>query len=376
MRFRPLFLFLCYLMLPESLLAFDQDAAIRSMAAAALCLVAGLIIGRHAIAWLKRHFREPIKSISPTVVRLHQHKSQTPTMGGLFIVAGVVVSTLFCGDLHDIRLWFGLLTAACFATIGLIDDLVKLRTSRRGISARGKLLAQIGVAIPIALLLMGIEPDANVGSLAANVFVLILAANAVNLTDGLDGLAGGCGLITSATFAVILLFSNVPQLGVVAGALSGALAAFLYFNRYPARVFMGDTGSQAIGGLLGYFAIVSGGWWVFAIVGGVFLIEVASVVLQLTSYQLRGKRFFLCAPLHHHFQFAGWSEPKIVRLFWVGSLVFSVSGLGFAPAQFNIGLLNKSSSPDGNLSTRSGVQQVHAERKELNLPTGVAALVH
>ena len=363
-------------MLPESFQSFDQNTAIRSLLAAALCLVAGLALGRRAIKWLRQHFREPIKSISPTVMRLHQHKAQTPTMGGLFIVVGVVASTLLCGDVYDAKILLGLLTAVSFAAIGSIDDLVKLRTSRRGISALAKFSAQVGVAIPIALLMMAIEPNSDPVRLAANVFVLVLAANAVNLTDGLDGLAGGCGLIASCAFAAILLLSNVPQLGVVAAALTGSLAAFLYFNRFPARVFMGDTGSQAVGALLGFLAIMAGGGWIFAIIGGVFLVEVASVVLQLMSYRIRGKRFFLCAPLHHHFQFAGWSEPKIVRMFWAGSLALAVSGLGLAPVQFTKNLHEKSSLQDGSLVTQSRVQQVHTDRKDLDRTSGVAAVAH
>lgn len=334
----------------------DSHLAARAVAAGGCCCALGLIFGERAIGWLRNRFREPIKSISPTVVRLHQHKASTPTMGGLFIVAALLFGVVAFGSLHDSQVLFAMLTALGFGAVGAVDDLVKLRTSRRGLSVRAKLIGQFGVALVVGVL-TACQTDASIGKVGLNIVILVAAANAVNVTDGLDGLAGGCGFIASIAATVLLVSSGVAELSVVSAALAGALAAFLWFNRHPARVFMGDTGSQPLGALLGYFAVSTDSYWPLACVCGVFVVEATSVVMQLASYFFRGKRLFLCAPLHHHFQFAGWSELCIVRRFWLAAAGCAVAGLGLA--QFNIDrtTVEKTAEIRGNLRVLPRVQR-------------------
>jgi phospho-N-acetylmuramoyl-pentapeptide-transferase len=316
-------------MLFESL---DNSILLRALLAAALCMTAGLVFGNAAIGWLRKRFREPIKSISPTVVRLHLHKQQTPTMGGIFLLVAVVLGTLLFADPRRAEVLSCLLAAIAFAAVGAIDDLVKLRSTRKGISVRLKLAGQFVAAIPCAILL---ESSHGGGwfAIGASIFVLMVGANAVNLTDGLDGLAAGCGAITAAMMTAVLAVSANSELSIVTGSLAGVLLAFLRFNRHPARVFMGDIGSQMIGALLAICTLAGGSSIAFAIYSGVFLIELASVAIQLASYRLRGRRVFLCAPIHHHYQFAGWSEPRIVRRFWLSAALFAVAGLAVTKIQ-------------------------------------------
>ncbi len=335
---------------------FVKPDALRSFAAMAFCCILGLAFGRRAIAWLQARFREPIKSISPTVARLHQHKAQTPTMGGLFIVGGILIGSLVFGNLRDQRVWIAMLTLLAFAIVGAVDDLVKLRTQRRGISAIGKLTCQGTAAVCIGILLAIVNDDPGRWGILETVLALVVGANAVNLTDGLDGLASGCGLISSIAITGMLLITSSDNLAVVSAALAGTLAAFLWFNRHPARVFMGDTGSQAIGALLGYLTISSCHGGLFILVGGVFLVETASVALQLLSYQVRGKRLFLCAPLHHHFQFAGWAETSIMRLFCAASLLFAIAAVALTPLTLAAPLANPSAPLSANLTVAPRVQ--------------------
>lgn len=328
----------------------------RAMLAAALSLFVGLAFGRTAIGWLRERFREPIKSISPTVVRLHQHKQHTPTMGGIFLLAGVCLGTLLLADLNQPVVLVSLSAAIAFAILGACDDLVKLRTARKGISARVKLASQFAAAIPIALLLESIQ-GGGLFAVGVATLVLVIGANAVNVTDGLDGLAAGCGAMTAVAMTLVLALTAQSELSIVLAALAGTLLAFLRFNRHPAQVFMGDTGSQMIGALLATCALASGSLLATAIYSGVFLIELASVALQLASYRVRGRRLFLCAPIHHHFQFAGWTETQIVRRFWCAAALFAVAGLAVA------GRHSQSSehrAPGGNLVATSRVERNRA----------------
>jgi phospho-N-acetylmuramoyl-pentapeptide-transferase len=245
------------------------------------------------------------------------------------------------------------LAAIAFASVGAVDDLVKLRTTRKGISARLKLTGQLAAAIPCAILLES-SHGGGLWGIGASVLVMMIGANAVNVTDGLDGLAAGCGAITAAAMTMMLLCSAHNEISVVSGALTGTLLAFLKFNRHPARVFMGDTGSQMLGALLAVCTLAGGSLMAFAIYSGIFLVELGSVVLQLASYRIRGRRVFLCAPIHHHYQFAGWSEPRIVRRFWFSAAVFAVAGLAVSEVEARI---KRTDGPTGeNLAAVSRVE--------------------
>jgi phospho-N-acetylmuramoyl-pentapeptide-transferase len=338
----------------------------RAALAAVLSFLLALLLGPRSIAWLARRFREPIKSPSAEVRRLHQGKNNTPTMGGLFIIAGLIGSILLAGDLTNRYLLLGLAVAVGLAVLGAIDDLVKLRSNRSGLSARGKLAGQLLVAAAAAVVLYfdharlpdGLALPLPLSTVAASlglwfiplaVLVMVGSSNAVNLTDGLDGLAGGCMLFATAAMTLIVYaaghaqwtaYLNVPhvagagELAVLAGGMIGAVVGFLWFNCHPAQVFMGDTGSLPLGGLLGYMAVVARQELLLALIGGVFVVEAASVILQVGWYKWRRRKIFLCAPLHHHFQFRGWPESKIVVRFWIAAALCAL--LGAACLRINV----------------------------------------
>ncbi len=339
---------------------------LRAALAAMVGFLAAVLLGPKWIAWLKRRFREPIKSDSPEICRLHQDKQATPTMGGLFIVAGLAAGAIFFGDLTNVYLQLALLVAGGLATIGAVDDLVKLRGTRNGISARAKLLGQVAIATVAMVILYNHHaalPDALqwrlplVGASVSlgwwfvplGVLVIVGSSNAVNLTDGLDGLAGGCLIFATAAMAVVTYcaghaelaaYLNLPkipgcgEMTVLAGAMIGGVLGFLWFNCHPAQVFMGDTGALPLGGLLGWLAVVSRQELLLVLIGGVFVAEAASVILQVAHYKWRRRRIFLCAPLHHHFQFKGWAENKIVVRFWIASALCAL--LGIATLKLNV----------------------------------------
>ena len=318
-----------------------------------------LAFGRQLIAWLRQRFREPIKSASARVAELHQAKQATPTMGGLFITAGIVGSTLLLADLSQALVWLGMALVLALAALGAIDDLAKLRSASRGLAPRAKLIGQTAIAVTIAsavylvhrhtpgnldlhVPLAGFHVSLGLWFIPLAVLVLVGSSNAVNLADGLDGLAGGCLLLTTAAMAALVYASghrgwaeylavpHVPhaaEVVVLAGGVLGAILGFLWFNCYPASVFMGDTGSLPLGGMLGYFAIVCRQELLLVVVGGVLVVEALSVLAQIGSCKLRGRRLLLCAPLHHHFQFLGWPENKIVVRFWIASALAAIAGL-------------------------------------------------
>ncbi|HTU27545.1 MAG TPA: phospho-N-acetylmuramoyl-pentapeptide-transferase [Pirellulales bacterium] len=337
-----------------------EKTTLRGALAAVVSFALALACGRQLIAWLRRRFREPIKSASARVVELHAAKQATPTMGGLFIAAGITVSTALLADLGNPLVWLGLALTLSLAALGAIDDLAKLRTAARGLSPRAKLAGQTAIALFVALVvyfehrhtpgalelrlpLLGISLPLGLAFVPLAVLVLVGSSNAVNLADGLDGLAGGCLLLTTAAMAALVYASghagwaaylgvpHVPhaaEVVVLAAATLGAILGFLWFNCYPASVFMGDTGSLPLGGLLGYFALVSRQELMLVVIGGVFVAEAASVLAQVASCRWRQRRVFLCAPLHHHFQFLGWPENKIVVRFWIASALAAIAGLG------------------------------------------------
>jgi phospho-N-acetylmuramoyl-pentapeptide-transferase len=332
----------------------------RAALAAGVSFALAVLLGPRWIAWLSRRFREPIKSDSPTVAYLHRQKQATPTMGGLFIVAALVAAVLLLGDLQNGYTAPALLVAGGMTLVGMIDDLVKLRSPAGGISARRKLIGQFIVATVAAVLIYQQHSAVTDGLLLRlpllqtalplgwwfvplAILVIVGASNAVNLTDGLDGLAGGCLIAATAAmtalvyaaghaeWAAYLGVPRIPQAGemtVLAGAMIGAVLGFLWFNCHPAQVFMGNTGALPLGGLLGVLALVARQELLLVIIAGVFVAEAASVILQVGYYKWRGRRLLLCAPLHHHFQFLGWAENKIVVRFWIAATLFALVGVG------------------------------------------------
>jgi phospho-N-acetylmuramoyl-pentapeptide-transferase len=287
-------------------------------------------------------------------------KKGTPTMGGVLILAALSLSTVLWADLSNAYVWAVLLVAIGFGAIGSIDDFMKLkRRSHRGLSGRVKLLLQIALAAAAAVWIGAQAGPGLANGLAVPffkavlvdlgwffvpfaVFVVVGASNAVNLTDGLDGLAIVPVMIAAGVFALIaylagnVVFANYLQihyvagtgeLAVLCGALVGAGLGFLWFNAPPAMVFMGDTGSLSMGGALGAIAVATKHELVLAIVGGLFVLETVSVIVQVASFKLTGKRVFRMAPLHHHFEQKGWAEPTIVIRFWIIASILALAGL-------------------------------------------------
>lgn len=324
--------------------------------AAVVSFVTAVVCGPIAIRWLKSRFRERIDSASTRLNELHAGKSSTPTMGGLFIVAAIVVAALCCADLSNRYVIQALLVVIGFGCLGAMDDWIKVSTPKRGLTARQKFSAQMIFALAICSWLymvqlsqpQGLELIFPIGQqgvfigmafIAWAAFVMVGSSNGVNLTDGLDGLAGGCLVFAGLAFAALSYLSghrimaeylSIPhmvgagELGVLFAAMVGAMLGFLWYNCHPAEVFMGDTGSLPTGALLGYGALVTRQEVLLVIVGGVFVIETLSVILQVTSFRLTGRRVLACSPLHNHFVLRGEPETKIVVRFWIGSALLAV----------------------------------------------------
>ena len=330
--------------------ALDKITLRTALAAFGSFLLA-VAAGPRCIGWLRNRFREPIKCDSAEIRQLHRGKEATPTMGGLFIVGGVLAGVLFFGDWRNGFLWIAALLALGLTAVGAVDDLIKLRRTANGLSPRQKIFAQSIVAVSITLLLYakqsattggfsmavpcaGVSVSLGIWFVPLAVVVLLGSANAVNLADGLDGLAGGC--LISATVAMTALvyaaghaewaeYLHTPKVAgagemtVLGAAMIGGMLGFLWFNCHPAQVFMGDTGSLPLGGLLGFLALVARQELLLVLVAGVFVVEAVSVILQVGYYKWRKRRIFLCAPLHHHFQLKGWAENQIVVRFWIAA---------------------------------------------------------
>jgi len=286
-------------------------------------------------------------------------KAGTPTMGGLMILSGVIVAALLWANLRNHFVWIVLLVTAGFGVIGFYDDLLKVtKQTHKGFSGRLRLALEAAIAGIACFTMMklgtphatalampavkGFFIDLGIYFLAFGAFVIVAAGNAVNLTDGLDGLAIVPVMIAAATFGIIAylagnaIFSTylginfVPgagELAVICGAFIGAGLGFLWFNAPPAQIFMGDTGSLALGGALGTIAVAVKHEIVLAIVGGLFVVETLSVIVQVLSFKLTGKRVFKMAPIHHHFEQLGWSEPQVVVRFWIIAFVLALVGL-------------------------------------------------
>jgi phospho-N-acetylmuramoyl-pentapeptide-transferase len=331
----------------------------RMALAAMMSFVMALLCGPFAIRWLKSRFRERIDSASARLNELHAGKSNTPTMGGLFIVAAIVVAALACGDLSNRYLQQALIVVVGFGVLGGIDDWIKISTHKRGITARQKFSAQMILALAICSWLFMVQANQpqglelifpigrrsvflGVGFIAWAAFVMVGSSNGVNLTDGLDGLAGGCLMFAGSAFAVLTYLSghrtmaeylDIPhmigagELGVLFAAMAGSMLGFLWYNCHPAEVFMGDTGSLPTGALLGYGALVTRQEVLLVIVGGVFVAETLSVIAQVGSFRLTGRRILACSPLHNHFLFRGDPETKIVVRFWIVSALLALLGV-------------------------------------------------
>ena len=344
--------------------------AFASLTALFTSLIVGpLVIGRLREFQIGQYIREE----GP---KAHQKKAGTPTMGGLLIVIAIVVPTLLWADLSNRFIWIAVFSTCAYAAIGFTDDYTKVTNRRNlGLTARAKLGLQVATAIVVASMLVAMQtynlystrlvvpffkqfqpdlvnekllhyphlwPLAFIGFIAFVVLVIVGSSNAVNLTDGLDGLAIGCTVIAAgaltvltyvsghATLATYLELQRMPQvaeLTIFCGAMVGSSIGFLWYNAHPAEVFMGDVGSLALGGAIGTVAVLIKQELLLPFIGGVFVIEALSVMLQVGSYKLRKKRIFKMAPIHHHFELLGWSESKVIVRFWIASLIFALFAL-------------------------------------------------
>jgi phospho-N-acetylmuramoyl-pentapeptide-transferase len=339
-----------------------QYITFRTAAASLTALVISLLLG----PWLIRKLREfqigqIIRHEGPAS---HAPKAGTPTMGGLLILTAALVPTLLWADLRNIYVWIAVLATAAFGAIGFTDDYLKIvRRSHHGLLPRYKLLAQVLVALLVGGVLIYLAdyhqrplystrlifpffktliPDLGWGYVLFAVVVLVGASNAVNLTDGLDGLAISTFAIAATAFTalayvtghavlanylLLVHFAPAAELTIFCGSLVGASLGFLWYNSYPADIFMGDVGSLALGGALGTVAILIKQELLLPIVGGVFVLEALSVIIQVASFKLTGRRVFKMAPLHHHFELIGWSEPKVIARFLIIGVIFALFSL-------------------------------------------------
>jgi phospho-N-acetylmuramoyl-pentapeptide-transferase len=330
----------------------------RTAAASLTALAISLVLG----PWLIRKLREfqigqVIRHEGPAT---HAPKAGTPTMGGLLILTAAIVPTLLWADLANVYLWIAVLSTAAFGAIGFADDYLKIvRHSHHGLLPRYKIAAQVVVALFVGLAVIYLAhhnlystrlifpffkrliPEIGWFYLPFTVVVLVGASNAVNLTDGLDGLAIGTFAIAAAAFTALayvtghrvlaqylnLVHFETAELTIFCGSLVGASLGFLWYNSYPADIFMGDVGSLALGGALGTVAILIKQELLLPIVGGVFVLEALSVIIQVVSFKLTGQRVFKMAPLHHHFELIGWSEPKVITRFLIMGIIFALFSL-------------------------------------------------
>ena len=350
-----MFLFIAEQLGFPGLLNLFRYITFRAGAATATALFLGLIIGPKFIGWLRvrQGKGQPIRDDGP---QSHLSKRGTPTMGGLMILTSITVSMLVWMDFSNRYVWACLFITVGFGLIGFLDDYDKVtKRSHKGVSGRTRLLAEFVVAAIGSYIILGgtgtelyipfyTGPVVDLGLfyVAFASFVIVAFGNAVNLTDGLDGLASMPVIIASLAFllisylvgnAVYAKYLGIPfvlgagDLTVLCSAIVGASLAFLWFNAPPAAVFMGDTGSLALGGALGAIAVSTQHEIVLGIIGGLFVVETLSVLIQVVSFKARGKRVFKMAPIHHHFEKMGWPETKVVIRFWIIAIIFALIGL-------------------------------------------------
>ena len=321
----------------------DVNTTALSLAgAAALAAVLVLAAGPFVIPELhKLKFGQSIREEGP---KSHQAKSGTPTMGGIMIIAAITLATLAAAPLTA-GVWLALFVMLGHFALGFLDDYIKVVKKRNlGLKARQKLLGQIviavvvvffaqhelGIATTVWLPLVHAELDIGLFYYPLVLFVLVGTSNAVNLTDGLDGLAAGTVTVAALAYMAVALAFNATGLAVFAAAIAGASCAFLRFNHHPARVFMGDTGSLALGGAIAALGILTHTEILLAVIGIVFVAEALSVIIQVISFKTTGKRVFLMSPIHHHFELKGWQETRVVHMFWLVGAVFAAFGAWLA----------------------------------------------
>jgi phospho-N-acetylmuramoyl-pentapeptide-transferase len=347
---------------------------VRTAVASLTALVLSLLLGPWMIERLRDlQVKQYIREEGP---KAHQKKAGTPTMGGVLIVAAIVVPTLLWADLRNPYVVLALAATLAFGAIGFADDYSKImRQHNRGLTAKSKFLLQVLTCVLVGAVLVGLQakgvystqlsvpflkrlhPDLVIDSLLNHgliwpvayvpfvVFLVLVIAglsNGVNLTDGLDGLAIGCVLVSSAALTVLTYLSSnarfaeyleiqkIPEaaeLTIFCGSVAGASLGFLWYNAHPAEMFMGDVGSLSLGGAIGTVAVILKQEILLLSIGGIFVLELLSVILQVGSFKLTGKRVFRMAPLHHHFELLGWSESKIIVRFWIMALVFALFSL-------------------------------------------------
>jgi phospho-N-acetylmuramoyl-pentapeptide-transferase len=364
-----------YLLRPHfSPLNVFRYITVRTAVASLTALLLSLLLGPWVIERLRElQVKQYIREEGP---KGHQKKAGTPTMGGVLIVGAIVVPTLLWADLRNVYVLLALGATLAFGAIGFVDDYNKvIRKRNLGLTARKKLLLQILTCLGVAVVLVWLQtkneystqltvpflkklhPDLVIDSLLRHRFiwplafvpfflflVLVIAglSNGVNLTDGLDGLAIGCVLVSSAALTVITYLSSnarfagyleiqkisdAAELTIFCGSVVGASLGFLWYNAHPAEMFMGDVGSLALGGAVGVVAVILKQEILLLSIGGIFVIELLSVIIQVGSFKLTGKRVFRMAPLHHHFELGGWSESKIIVRFWIAALVLALFSL-------------------------------------------------
>jgi phospho-N-acetylmuramoyl-pentapeptide-transferase len=332
---------------------------VRTIGGTLTALMLSIFLGPALIRFLTHiQFSQSIRGDGP---QSHLSKSGTPTMGGLIIISSLIISALLWSDFQNPYIWILIFITISFSAIGFLDDWLKIKKKNsKGLQGKYKLILQFIFSLIAMLFMLQVSPNGNeqifilpfnkeyifiispLIFLLISIFVIMGSSNAVNLTDGLDGLAilpsvliaGGLGLIAYASGNMIISdYLFIPynplsgELIVFCGALIGAGIGFLWYNTYPAQIFMGDLGSLTLGGILGTLAVLVRHEIVFAIMAGVFVMETLSVIIQVGSYKLRGKRVFLMAPIHHHFELKGWAEPKVIVRFWIITFVLVLFAL-------------------------------------------------
>ncbi len=328
----------------------------RAIMATLTALMISFLLGRPLVDYLRAfQIGQMVRDDGP---KSHLEKSGTPTMGGVLILFAMTVSCLLWTRLDNIYFWIVVGVTLAYGAIGFLDDYLKItRKNHKGLAGKRKLGLQLIVGALVGLILWldpafsktlavpffkNVNPDLGILYIPFAALVIAGASNAVNLTDGLDGLAIGPVMICGATYLLFAYvaghlklahYLQVPyvpgagELTIVCGAMLGAGMGFLWYNAYPAEVFMGDVGSLSLGGLLGAVAVVTKHEILLAIAGGVFVIEAVSVILQVASFKTTGKRIFNMAPIHHHFELKGWAEPKVIVRFWIISVFFALLAL-------------------------------------------------
>ncbi|MGE3608915.1 MAG: phospho-N-acetylmuramoyl-pentapeptide-transferase [Bacteriovoracaceae bacterium] len=328
----------------------------RSFLAFIIATIVSIVWGKRFIALMKlKQFGQSIREEGPET---HKKKKGTPTFGGVFILGSAVIACVLCGNFVSFPFLIALFVTISYFFLGGLDDYLKvLKKNTKGVSAKQKLVWQFSTALIASFVMIKFnitdsnvyvpfikDPVFDIGWLYVPfaAFVIVGSSNALNLTDGLDGLAIGPTIISAATLGLLaylsghaelanyLLIPHVPDVGellVLVSAIIGAGVGFLWYNAYPAEIFMGDVGSLSLGGCLGTIAVLTKNEFLFVLIGGIFVIEALSVILQVASFKSRGKRIFKMAPIHHHFELMGWPETKVIVRFWIVSLIFAILAL-------------------------------------------------